>query len=148
MPIFEYECKKCGIFDVLQLSGEKSLSFCPTCAKNKKKTKVIKVVSASSFHLKGTGWYKTDYAAPKPGIDKEARANINGEGTKKEAIPESSVSDSVSSNSVSNTSESLTDSKDKNNVADSSKDSKEKVTAPNDSDSNKVKPSRSSKKAA
>ncbi len=61
MPIFEYICEKCGVFDVLQLAGEKPLRYCPTCAKKKRKTKVTKKVSASAFHLKGTGWYKTDY---------------------------------------------------------------------------------------
>jgi putative FmdB family regulatory protein len=63
MPIFEYECEKCGIFDVLQLAGDKAIRYCPTCAKKKKKSKVRKVVSSPAFHLKGTGWYKTDYAS-------------------------------------------------------------------------------------
>jgi len=65
MPIFEYECPKCGIFDVFHMPSERALSFCPTCAKKKRKTKVTKLVSASSFHLKGTGWYKTDYVDAK-----------------------------------------------------------------------------------
>ena len=63
MPIFEYNCEKCGVFDVLQLGSEKPLRYCPTCAKKKKKSKVVKVVSSPAFHLKGTGWYKTDYAS-------------------------------------------------------------------------------------
>ena len=64
MPIFEYECEKCGVFDVLQKGGEKPLKFCPNCAEKKKKSKVVKKVSSPAFHLKGTGWYKTDYANP------------------------------------------------------------------------------------
>lgn len=69
MPIFEYECEKCGVFDVLQKTGEKPLKFCPSCAEKKKKSKVVKKVSSPAFHLKGTGWYKTDYATPAASSD-------------------------------------------------------------------------------
>src|SRR4029434_2911576 len=57
MPIYEYECQKCGTFEVTQRITEKSLSKCPTC-----KNKVKKLISNTSFQLKGTGWYVTDYA--------------------------------------------------------------------------------------
>jgi putative FmdB family regulatory protein len=57
MPIYEYKCDKCGTFEVTQRITEKALSKCPTC-----KSKVKKLISNTSFQLKGTGWYITDYA--------------------------------------------------------------------------------------
>ena len=57
MPIYEYACDKCGTFEVSQRITEKPLSRCPTC-----KAKVRKLISSTSFQLKGSGWYVTDYA--------------------------------------------------------------------------------------
>ena len=58
MPIYEYECTKCGnLEEVLQKFSDKPLKKCPQCS-----GKLVKLVSHSSFHLKGTGWYVTDYA--------------------------------------------------------------------------------------
>jgi putative FmdB family regulatory protein len=57
MPIYEYQCEKCGTFEVTQRITEKPLGRCPTC-----KGKVKKLISNTSFQLKGTGWYVTDYA--------------------------------------------------------------------------------------
>jgi putative FmdB family regulatory protein len=52
-----YQCQKCGTFEVTQRITEKPLGKCPTC-----KGKVKKLISNTSFQLKGTGWYVTDYA--------------------------------------------------------------------------------------
>ena len=58
MPIYEYECKKCGkIQEVFQKFSDKPLTRCIRCS-----GKLHKLISHSSFHLKGTGWYVTDYA--------------------------------------------------------------------------------------
>jgi putative FmdB family regulatory protein len=57
MPIYEYKCRKCGTFEVTQRITEKPLGKCPTC-----RGKVKKLISNTSFQLKGTGWYITDYA--------------------------------------------------------------------------------------
>lgn len=58
MPIYEYQCKKCGtIEEALQKFSDKPLSKCKHCP-----GKLHKLVSQSSFHLKGSGWYVTDYA--------------------------------------------------------------------------------------
>lgn len=57
MPIYEYLCPKCGQFEVTQRITENALKRCPTC-----RSKVQKLISASSFQLKGSGWYLTDYA--------------------------------------------------------------------------------------
>ncbi|MGH7842065.1 MAG: FmdB family zinc ribbon protein [Candidatus Binataceae bacterium] len=58
MPIYEYKCNHCGVFEVTQRITEKSLKKCPTC-----RGKVERIISATSFVLKGNGWYATDYAA-------------------------------------------------------------------------------------
>ena len=57
MPLYEYECTKCGkIEEVLQKFSDAPLTQCKSCSGN-----LHKLVSHSSFHLKGTGWYVTDY---------------------------------------------------------------------------------------
>jgi putative FmdB family regulatory protein len=58
MPIYEYECTKCAeIEEVIQKFSDKPLVKCKRCG-----GKLNKLISHSSFHLKGTGWYVTDYA--------------------------------------------------------------------------------------
>ena len=57
MPIYEYICQRCGDFEVTQKIKDKPLTRCPTC-----KGKVKKLISNTSFQLKGTGWYITDYS--------------------------------------------------------------------------------------
>jgi len=58
MPIYEYECTQCGRKEeVLQKFSDKPLTKCKYCS-----GKLHKLISQSSFHLKGTGWYVTDYA--------------------------------------------------------------------------------------
>ncbi|HUO06068.1 MAG TPA: zinc ribbon domain-containing protein [Candidatus Binataceae bacterium] len=56
MPIYEYKCNKCGVFEVMQRITEPPLKKCPTC-----KGKAERIVSRTSFVLKGSGWYATDY---------------------------------------------------------------------------------------
>jgi putative FmdB family regulatory protein len=69
MPVYEYECQKCGTFETTQRITEEPLSKCPSC-----KGKVKKLISNTSFQLKGTGWYVTDYARK----GKDARKAENG----------------------------------------------------------------------
>ena len=58
MPIYEYSCKKCGKhIEVIQKFSDKLLRTCPDC-----KGRLSKLISRTSFQLKGTGWYVTDYA--------------------------------------------------------------------------------------
>ena len=64
MPIYEYECKKCGlIFEVMQSFSDPPVKRCKSC-----RGKVEKLISLSSFHLQGSGWYSTDYVKS-PGIN-------------------------------------------------------------------------------
>ena len=58
MPIYEYRCLKCGeVFEVIQRFSDKDRTQCKFC-----KGKVERLISSSSFQLKGSGWYLTDYA--------------------------------------------------------------------------------------
>jgi putative FmdB family regulatory protein len=58
MPIYEYECSQCGrIEEAIQKFSDKPLTRCGHCS-----GKLHKLISQSTFHLKGTGWYVTDYA--------------------------------------------------------------------------------------
>jgi putative FmdB family regulatory protein len=58
MPLYEYECTQCGaIEEALQKFSDKPLTQCAQC-----KGKLRKLISSSAFHLKGSGWYVTDYA--------------------------------------------------------------------------------------
>lgn len=67
MPIYEYKCRKCGKqFEAFQGITEPELKSCKFC-----KGKVHKLVSLSSFSLKGSGWYVTDYAGKKPPVKTE-----------------------------------------------------------------------------
>lgn len=62
MPIYEYHCSKCGDFEAMQKMSDKPLTQCPTCRR-----KVTKLISSTTFHLKGSGWYITDYARKSEG---------------------------------------------------------------------------------
>lgn len=58
MPIYEYECGKCGKFEVIQKISEEPLKRCEKCGKP-----VHRLVSLSSFALVGGGWYKDLYSS-------------------------------------------------------------------------------------
>lgn len=58
MPIYEYECSKCAtVEEVFQKFSDKPMTKCKHCS-----GKMHKLISHSAFHLKGSGWYVTDYA--------------------------------------------------------------------------------------
>ena len=58
MPIYEYRCAACGHhLEALQKMTEGPLRKCPDCGKSQLK----RLVSASRFRLKGSGWYETDF---------------------------------------------------------------------------------------
>lgn len=111
MPIYEYDCQKCGTFEVTQRITEKPLGKCPTC-----KGKVKKLISNTSFQLKGTGWYVTDYARKdnSKGAEKgengakssaESKSDSKGD-SKGESKTESSSTGSAKSSSTSSSSSS------------------------------------------
>jgi putative FmdB family regulatory protein len=68
MPIYEYVCEKCNShLEIIQKITEGPLTTCPDC-----KGQLKKMISNTSFVLKGTGWYVTDYASKK---DSSARTS-------------------------------------------------------------------------
>jgi putative FmdB family regulatory protein len=57
MPVYEYQCKKCTErFEVMQKINDAPLSECSSCGGELKK-----LITNTSFVLKGSGWYVTDY---------------------------------------------------------------------------------------
>lgn len=90
MPIYEYRCAKCGDFDVSQKITEAPLKKCPTC-----KGKVSKLISSPAFHLKGSGWYVTDYAG-KGKKDAAKAESSSSSSSSSDSSPSSSSSDSSS----------------------------------------------------
>jgi len=95
MPIYEYRCPKCGDFDHMQKITDKPLKRCPTCGSGK----VSKLISNPAFHLKGGGWYVTDYARKgesggkgsgtgDSGSDSKSEASSGGDGSKSESKSE------------------------------------------------------------
>jgi len=74
MPIYEYQCAGCGrVVEKWQKISEEPLSICPSCGGS-----LSKLISNCSFHLKGSGWYVTDYSGGRSG----AAYGSTSEGTK------------------------------------------------------------------
>lgn len=99
MPIYEYHCNKCGDFEAMQKMSDKPLTQCPTCRR-----KVTKLISSTSFQLKGSGWYITDYARKSDsGGGKADKADKADKAEKKsETKADSGSSDTSSSDSSTN----------------------------------------------
>jgi putative FmdB family regulatory protein len=77
MPIYEYECTSCNnTLEVIQRISEQPLCSCPECSGSLKK-----LVSVSSFQLKGGGWYADGYSSSSPDDTKSA-SKKNGNGAK------------------------------------------------------------------
>jgi putative FmdB family regulatory protein len=74
MPIYEYRCtgRKCGqTYEFMHgLKDKPPRATCEKCG-----ARLERMVSASSFVLKGTGWYKTDYGSKKPSADKVSKSD-------------------------------------------------------------------------
>ena len=82
MPIYEYECRRCGHrFELIQKFSDKPRKRCPECS-----GAVDRLISSPAIRFKGTGWYVTDYAEKKISKEdkeaKEAKAE-SGSGDKK-----------------------------------------------------------------
>jgi putative FmdB family regulatory protein len=78
MPIYEYECAKCGHeFEREQRMSDPPVKTCPKC----KGRKVTKLISRSSFVLKGGGWYADGYSDPgkKKGAGDSSESSSSGD---------------------------------------------------------------------
>src|SRR6266581_904318 len=85
MPIYEYRCSSCGFQkEYLQKVTDPVKTVCPECGK---KT-FSKMLTAAGFHLKGSGWYATDFRNSKRAAKTESKAESKGE-TKSEGKSES-----------------------------------------------------------
>lgn len=90
MPIYEYRCMKCNNeFEAMQKFSDAPLSKCPTCG-----GKAKRLISRSSFQLKGSGWYLTDYAKKgSPGDTKESSSSSDSSSDPSPAATTSSSDD-------------------------------------------------------
>lgn len=86
MPIYEYQCKVCGhTFDTLQSFSEQPLTECPVC----KEPALKKLISQAAFHLKGSGWYVTDFKNPQTKAKADDSDKPKTEGTDQSANKDS-----------------------------------------------------------
>jgi len=96
VPIYEYECVKCHqTTEALQKFSDPPLTDCPHC-----NGRLKKLMSLNSFHLKGSGWYVTDYAGKKPSSQGDKSSGDSGDKVdkgKKSETTESSTKSSTES---------------------------------------------------
>ena len=95
MPIYEYECQACEHrFELWQKMSDKPVRVCPKC----KARKVEKLISHTSFQLKGGGWYSDLYASQKP----PAAAGASASGGDKPAVATTSDTSASTSKTTEN----------------------------------------------
>jgi putative FmdB family regulatory protein len=77
MPLHEYQCAQCGErVEILQKISDPPYSHCPKCGAEMKK-----LISSPAIQFKGSGFYKTDYASPKPTESKgESKSDSKSDG--------------------------------------------------------------------
>ena len=87
MPLYEYECKKCGHrFEKIQKFSDKMVKKCPECG-----GQVEQMISAPAVQFKGSGWYVTDYAKKS-----SSQGSTSGDSSSKEKKDDKPKSDSAS----------------------------------------------------
>ena len=105
MPLYEYECPKCGNFDKIRKFSDPPLKKCPTCG-----SPITKVLSAPAIQFKGAGWYVNDYAKKSKGSESSESKDSESKGSDSKASEskgrDSKGSDSKSSDSKSSDSKS------------------------------------------
>ena len=91
MPIYEYSCKKCGkTIEVIQKFSDPVLKKHQGCGGS-----LTKLISASAFQLKGTGWYVTDYV--RKGKSGESESSKDSSKEKTESAPKADTASKESS---------------------------------------------------
>src|SRR5262245_38193776 len=76
MPLYEYQCGRCGRFELIRKFSDPPVEKCPTCG-----SEVQKLLSSPAIQFKGAGWYVTDYAKKSSGGD-AGKSETKSEGTK------------------------------------------------------------------
>jgi putative FmdB family regulatory protein len=100
MPIYEYECQACNHrFEEWQKMSDKPVKVCPKC----KARKVEKLISHTSFQLKGGGWYSDLYASQKPGSSSGSSTGSSEGGSEKSSSSTPASSSPSSSDSPTKT---------------------------------------------
>ncbi|MGA7929994.1 MAG: FmdB family zinc ribbon protein [Candidatus Sulfotelmatobacter sp.] len=98
MPLYEYECEKCGHrFEKIQKFSDKMVKKCPECG-----GRVEQMISAPAVQFKGSGWYVTDY----PKKSQEPASSDGGKDSKKEDKSKAEGSAKESSSTASSSKES------------------------------------------
>jgi putative FmdB family regulatory protein len=88
MPIYEYRCMKCrNEFEEMQKFSDTPVSRCPSCG-----GKAKRLISRSSFQLKGSGWYLTDYV--KKGSPRDSRESTGSSESTTDPTPPASTASS------------------------------------------------------
>ena len=116
MPLYEFRCDSCGHrFEVIRKFSDPPVEICPKCG-----GPVQKLQSAPAFHLKGSGWYITDYGKKDAGPSEKTEG-----GAKKDGTGDSSAGDKKESPaSKSSESSASTDSSSSASTTPAAKDSK------------------------
>jgi len=95
MPLYEYKCHSCGkTFEVIQKFADEPLKTHPECG-----GEVERLLSAPAFHLKGTGWYATDYGKGNGGKLKSSEEKGEKAGAKSDSTSKAETGSSSSSDS-------------------------------------------------
>lgn len=103
MPLYEYECKKCGHrFERIQKFSDAMVKKCPDCG-----GKVEQMISAPAVQFKGSGWYVTDYAK------RSGPSSSSDSGGKSDSTKESGESAESKDSKESNDNKDRKDGKDK-----------------------------------
>jgi putative FmdB family regulatory protein len=107
MPIYEYRCHECeAVFEVIQKFSDEPIDECESCgAKNP-----AKLVSTSAFHLKGGGWYATDYSGKTTGSSTETESKSESDTESKSESDTESKSESTTESKSESTTESKSES--------------------------------------
>lgn len=85
MPLYEYQCKKCGHrFEKIQKFSDRLIKKCPECG-----GPVEQLLSAPAVRFKGQGWYVTDYARKGTGSSESGEAAKDGASAKAAEKPDS-----------------------------------------------------------
>jgi putative FmdB family regulatory protein len=126
MPLYEYECKKCGHrFEKIQKFSDRMVKKCPECG-----GQVEQMISAPAVQFKGSGWYVTDYAK------KSTSPGSSGDSGSKDKKDDKAKSDSGSKDSSSKDGSSKeSSSKESSSKDSSSKDGSSKESSSKESSS-------------
>lgn len=93
MPIYEYQCAACGrVTEAWQKFSDAPLATCPACG-----GALTKLISNCAFHLKGSGWYVSDYNSSRPNSATADTATESGESS---AAKTSESSDTAASSPI------------------------------------------------